>query len=400
MDTTPRRGWRQRLETGIYRRHRLACPSSRDHRTGRRCDCPYEVAAPTGTGRTRWLTVAGSSGTHGRPALARRPRSAPSAHRGEGRDAALVRGSLAADALGRPASGDAGELQPLLPRSHRSAPRAPDARGAPPEPRAGVDRDAPRDRPQPPVGGVGHRHAQLDAERGRPGRSARRQRGQKRADAQARARTALQASANDRTVRARGGARRVAAQRDARAVDARSRATPRRSDRPLLAPDRSTRLPHHRLAQHLAGAWRLARRAPPEGRTHARRRHLSRARGGLADWLKESVIDAGADAHGLVWPGQGGRPLAASSVVRIVHGAQKRAGLLDADKKASVSPHGLRRTAGSTALGAGVPLLVVSRQLGHSDQIVTARHYAHLLTDEQLDAFAAAQGPGRSRPRF
>ena len=60
MDTTPRRGWRQRLETGIYRRHRLACPSSRDHRTGRRCDCPYEVAAPTGTGRTRWLTVAGS----------------------------------------------------------------------------------------------------------------------------------------------------------------------------------------------------------------------------------------------------------------------------------------------------------------------------------------------------
>jgi integrase len=38
-----------------------------------------------------------------------------------------------------------------------------------------------------------------------------------------------------------------------------------------------------------------------------------------------------------------------------------------------------------------VPLLVVSRQLGHSDQIVTARHYAHLLADEQLDAFAAAQ---------
>jgi len=44
------------------------------------------------------------------------------------------------------------------------------------------------------------------------------------------------------------------------------------------------------------------------------------------------------------------------------------------------------------ALGAGVPLLIVSRQLGHSDQIVTARHYAHLLADEQLDALAAAQG--------
>lgn len=138
---------------------------------------------------------------------------------------------------------------------------------------------------------------------------------------------------------------------------------------------------------------------PKGGRTHVAAISPELA-ARLADWLKESVIDAGADAHGLVWPGQGGRPLAASSVVRIVHGAQKRAGLLDADKKASVSPHGLRRTAGSTALGAGVPLLVVSRQLGHSDQIVTARHYAHLLTDEQLDAFAAAQGPGRSRPRF
>lgn len=57
-----------------------------------------------------------------------------------------------------------------------------------------------------------------------------------------------------------------------------------------------------------------------------------------------------------------------------------------------MSAHGLRHTAASTALGAGVPLLVVSRQLGHRDQIVTARHYAHLLADEQLDAFAAAQG--------
>lgn len=38
-----------------------------------------------------------------------------------------------------------------------------------------------------------------------------------------------------------------------------------------------------------------------------------------------------------------------------------------------------------------MPLLVVSRQFGHRDQIVTARHYSHLLADEQLDAFAAAQ---------
>jgi integrase len=79
-------------------------------------------------------------------------------------------------------------------------------------------------------------------------------------------------------------------------------------------------------------------------------------------------------------------------LVRIVYRAQKRAGLTDADKKAIVSPHGLRHTAASTALEGGVPLLLVSRQLAHKDQLVTARHYSHLPGDEQLDAFADAQG--------
>jgi integrase len=110
----------------------------------------------------------------------------------------------------------------------------------------------------------------------------------------------------------------------------------------------------------------------------------------LAEWLQQSVVDTGAPADGLVWPGRDGRALAVSTVVRIVERAQKRAGVVGADKKALVSPHGLRHTAASTALEAGVPLLVVSRQLGHKDQIVTARHYSHLLGDEQLDAFANA----------
>ena len=45
-------------------------------------------------------------------------------------------------------------------------------------------------------------------------------------------------------------------------------------------------------------------------------------------------------------------------------------------------------------LARGVPLIVVSRQLGHAHPNVTAQVYAHLLSDAQLDAAAAAfDGP-------
>jgi len=41
-------------------------------------------------------------------------------------------------------------------------------------------------------------------------------------------------------------------------------------------------------------------------------------------------------------------------------------------------------------LAAGVPLIVVSRQLGHANPNVTAQVYAHLLADSQLDEAEAA----------
>ena len=67
-----------------------------------------------------------------------------------------------------------------------------------------------------------------------------------------------------------------------------------------------------------------------------------------------------------------------------------RAGLVDADGVPLVTPHGLRHTAASLMLAAGVPLIVVSRQLGHANPNVTAQVYAHLLADSQLDEAAAA----------
>ena len=52
-------------------------------------------------------------------------------------------------------------------------------------------------------------------------------------------------------------------------------------------------------------------------------------------------------------------------------------------------------TSASIMLGAGVPLIVVSRQLGHANPQITATVYAHLLGDEQLDGAAAVfEAPG------
>jgi integrase len=57
----PRRGWRERVEPGVYRLHRIACPASRDERPGRRCGCAYQVLVPgTRPGITRAVTVRGS----------------------------------------------------------------------------------------------------------------------------------------------------------------------------------------------------------------------------------------------------------------------------------------------------------------------------------------------------
>ena len=67
----------------------------------------------------------------------------------------------------------------------------------------------------------------------------------------------------------------------------------------------------------------------------------------------------------------------------------RRAGLVDGEGVPLVSPHGLRHTAASLMLAAGVPLIVVSRQLGHANPNITAQVYAHLLGDEQLDQAAA-----------
>src|SRR3954470_7624649 len=73
---TAKRGWRERVEVGIYRNHRTTCRSSTDRQPGRRCRCPFAVAAPAGTAGTRWLIVGGTLGE------ARKARARAAAERG------------------------------------------------------------------------------------------------------------------------------------------------------------------------------------------------------------------------------------------------------------------------------------------------------------------------------
>ncbi len=58
---TARRGWREKIEAGLYRSHRTGCPSSADKRPGRRCACPFELQVPgSAPGRSRSVTMTGA----------------------------------------------------------------------------------------------------------------------------------------------------------------------------------------------------------------------------------------------------------------------------------------------------------------------------------------------------
>jgi integrase len=108
----------------------------------------------------------------------------------------------------------------------------------------------------------------------------------------------------------------------------------------------------------------------------------------LSDWYAESVVHGGPEADGYVWPGRDGRPMHNRSPGRALGRACIRAGLLDPDGQSLVSFHGLRHTGASVLLAHNVPLIVVSRHLGHASIQVTSTVYAHLLSDDQLDLAA------------
>ncbi|MEO6085450.1 MAG: site-specific integrase, partial [Umezawaea sp.] len=80
------------------------------------------------------------------------------------------------------------------------------------------------------------------------------------------------------------------------------------------------------------------------------------------------------------------------------HKALKAAGLLTSDEKNRYTPHGLRHFFASTALGGNVPILEVSRWLGHKSIKITADVYGH-LTPDASDRFRAVMQEAL-RPRL
>jgi integrase len=122
--------------------------------------------------------------------------------------------------------------------------------------------------------------------------------------------------------------------------------------------------------------------APKSG--HSRRVAIGR---GLADLLKRYRRASSDDDY--VWPGKDG-PMSRDTPGQLLERTLDRAGLVDPNGKPLVTFHDLRHTRASIALARGVPLITVSRQPGHARVDITAKTYAHLLEDRQLDDFADA----------
>jgi integrase len=65
----------------------------------------------------------------------------------------------------------------------------------------------------------------------------------------------------------------------------------------------------------------------------------------------------------------------------------------EANERASISPpinfHGLRHTWASHAVMNGMPLMVVAKNLGHSDTRMVEKHYGHLAPSFISDAVRA-----------
>jgi integrase len=94
---------------------------------------------------------------------------------------------------------------------------------------------------------------------------------------------------------------------------------------------------------------------------------------------------------GFVFTSEDGRPYQPQYVLRSFQCAARRAGL-------PVIPfHGLRHGAATAGLAAGVPLLAMSKRLGHSSVAITGDLYSHVV--EQLDREAAERTADLLVPR-
>lgn len=398
-EPSPRRGWRQTVEPGIYRVHRVACPRTADRRPGGRCACPYALKVPgSAPGATRTVTHPGPI------AVARAERRRLMA---EGRPGPAVR---------EPETLTEFFAAWMRANEHRVAPATLYYR-----------EEAFRLRIGPALGRRFLTEISPEAVAGFVNELA---------DAATPARAASKAievlSACLATA-ARWG--RIASNPCAGIPAGRIRVGEHReeAERRVLAPGELLRLfgaatsPRNLTLIRVASEAGLRRgeliglRWPDVDltgfRLHVRRSvwqerdtgvkitkspkgHTARTipigadlTTRLGDWYAISVIEGGADAGGPLWPGRGGGVMAADTPSQVVERACRRVGLVDVRGRPLVTLHGLRHGCGSLMLMAGVPLIAVSRFLGHANVQITATVYSHLVDGEdQLRAASEALG--------
>jgi integrase len=106
----------------------------------------------------------------------------------------------------------------------------------------------------------------------------------------------------------------------------------------------------------------------------------------LRGWIDTVRAEAALRGQEATWlfPSSTGRPLDEPLVGKTLRRILPLTGI-----HRRITPHSLRHTYASLALQRGVPLLVVSRQLGHSSISITADIYGHLLPDATREAATA-----------
>lgn len=125
--------------------------------------------------------------------------------------------------------------------------------------------------------------------------------------------------------------------------------------------------------------------------TKGKSRRVLTFRPALATYLEEwrdFLTARGEDPNGFVFPRPDGGPLTTDTPREVIEKVQTEADLLDDRGRPRIVFHGLRHTSASLLLCRGVPLLKVSRFLGHSSVRVTEEVYAHLLDQSELDEIA------------
>jgi integrase len=399
-----RRGWRERIEPGIYRAHRLACQSSTDQKPKRRCDCPFQVKVPgSSPGTTRMVTLDGTvseARAERRRLMAEgRPEPIVSLDIEIGTlDAFAVRyfrakvGLLAANTIRNRDDDYRLRIAPTLghldladiTREHVEVWLAQLATEA--SSRRMVVQTVATLRVILATAVEWGRIAENPAKRLRlPVIATHKKQAIERVLDREQLLLLFQRAGTLRTetmLRAAG----EAGLRRAEIVGLKW------ADLDLA----SRRIEVRRQVVQLratGGNQMRKLETPPKGR-RSRRVAISEAFATrLGDWFAESVVEGGNAADGWVWPGRDGGPMHEGSIGQALERACERAGLgneVGERFRPLVTLHGLRHTSASIMLGAGVPLIVVSRQLGHANPHITATIYAHLLGDHQLDLAAKA----------